>query len=421
MKNLFFFTFVLINYLGFTQSPSTDPLYDTVWVDNFDSTALKTHKWQVHYDWGTFNNIDTVRCWINNELFYLSSINFNPLDTHNRRIDNGTCKLIARHEFNMGTVWTYPSPCNSPACAGQQYCLNPSDSSNSACFKPVQIPFRYSSAMLYSKVDFKYGYFETRFRFPAWVSSIANAFHPSFWMYNASSSVPWSEIDIFEIYGTTGRVTNAIHVDATVDNNAACTDDATLPSSNERIINLSQWHKIGCNWTPDSIVFYLDDTILRRNNVFYDDTNKYLLPMPLIIDNPVNLWFGCLGVDSLNAQFPFTMEIDYIKAWQPKLACDTSKIYCNINANTFKSKVYKNLTIGGGGCSTVFNNGKSSAIANDFVLLQEGFEVGSNMDMVIGIEPCWNGMRLIQRTNINPIMPPKNFSDIYMKNHGPND
>jgi len=77
-------------------------------------------------------------------------------------------------------------------------------------------------------------------------------------------------------------------------------------------------------------------------------------------------------------------------------------------ATTFTDKVCKNLTIGGSGCSAVFNNGKASAVATDYVLLNEGFEIGNNMEMLINVEPCWEGQTL-QKMATPPNPPPVDF------------
>ncbi|HEY1038837.1 MAG TPA: hypothetical protein VGF30_05490, partial [Bacteroidia bacterium] len=169
--------------------------------------------------------------------------------------------------------------------------------------------------------------------------------------------------------------------------------------------NLSQWHTVGCNWTPDSISFYLDGNFQRRTLNEYD-TNKYLIPMPLIVDLGIEATNFCTKMDSLSVM-PI-WEVDYIKAWQPKLACDSAKSYCNISASTFNSKIYKNLTIGGNGCTASFNNGAASALGTEYVELKEGVEIGSNMNMLIDVWPCWSGQTL-QKTPEHPNPPPNDF------------
>jgi hypothetical protein len=349
-------------------------------------------------------------------------LNFNPFDTHNRKIDignNGTCQLIARKENKQMTVWRYYN-CDSTECNGKT-CYYNSDSSAHFCMDSDTLNFKYTSAMLQSKTNFKYGYFEMRVRFPDWYSSPYNAFHPAFWMYSATPTVPWSEIDIFEIHARTGIITDCIHVDASIDTIKYSSLDPIPTPPGEPFLNLSEWHTFGCLWTPDSIVFTIDQNWRRKNSVNYADTMMYLQAMPIIVENTVNDFLSCIAVDSTNALFPFVMELDYIKAWQPKMACDTNKTYCNVTQATFNSKLYKTLTIGGSGCSATFNNSKASAVATDYVLLQEGFEIGNNMDMLIDVKPCWSGQTIFNSTITSPTPPPADFYETYKKVHYPTE
>ncbi|MDP2386906.1 MAG: glycoside hydrolase family 16 protein [Bacteroidota bacterium] len=391
------------------QLPKYNPLYDSVFIENFNGSVLDTAKWKTSYDWGNFFNSDTIGCMVSGSrvIHDLACLDYDAFDTTNRVISNGTCKMILRKENVQGIIPLFYN-CDSTECNGRT-CYYNSDSTVHFCMSSDTLNFKYTNTMLQSKAEFKYGYFEIRFRFPGWTSSAYNGYSPTFWLWNATTPNPWSEIDIYEIYGTNGKFTNCIHVDATVDGIKEGTVDPIPTPPGEPFISLNQWHTASVNWTPDSIGFYLDDTFIRAS---VNDTNQYLQPMAMFIENTIPLFFSCSGVDSTNTTFPITYEIDYVKAWQPKLVCDSNKVYCNTTQSTFNSKHYQSLTLGGSGCSATFNNGINTAKGVDYVLLQEGFEVGSNMSMLISTEPCWNGQVMQQSTINTPIPSPTNLKQV---------
>jgi hypothetical protein len=379
-------------------TPATDPLYDVVFYDDFNSPILDTSKWATNHTWGQAWGSDTLSCWSNHALFHMASIDPDPFDTSNRTISGGFCDLIAKNVAETKDIWSFP-PCSGPPCNGVG-CLYNEDSTQSSCMVVDHLTYKYSSAMLRSKKNFKYGYFEMRFRFPLWSQDVRRACHPSFWLYSADPTITWSEIDVFEIKGDSGYITNTIHVDDTTTNNThsvdSYPDDIYAPGGNK--INMALFNRIGCWWTPESISFYKNDTLIRTSN---RDTNQYLLSMPILIENTINQFFSCLAVDS---NFLPKFEIDWVKVWQPELACDSDKVYTNITQATFNSKLYKSLTIAGTGYSATFNNGTVTAEGSDYVLLQEGFEAGSNMEMLINTEPCWSGMKM-EKGREGPIPP----------------
>jgi hypothetical protein len=144
------------------------------------------------------------------------------------------------------------------------------------------------------------------------------------------------------------------------------------------------------------------------------DTNQYLIEMPMIIENYISGPNFCINVDN-STNFPITYEIDYVKVYQPKMACDTNKTYCNVSASTFNSKLYKTLTIGGSGCTATFNNGTATAEATDYVLLDDGFEVGTNMTMLINVEECWTDLKYIPNA-VGPSAPPPYLEARFLNN-----
>ncbi|HEY1040057.1 MAG TPA: family 16 glycosylhydrolase [Bacteroidia bacterium] len=391
---------------GHSQLPYTNPVYDSVFIENFSTGPyMDTSKWNCYYTWGAgnFYSSDTVTGWcgiIQDQV----NISVHPFETKNRIIDSGTCKLIALNDTTIGWRWKwYDYPSTECSMLG----LSPEGwMPSNKCLQKDLVPYKYSSGMLLSKEKIKFGYIEMRYRIPGWTPNPHNGYSVNFWMY-ANDPTPHSELDIFEVDGRQGRFTNNVHVDAGWDSIKGISDDP-IPVSLQQNVDLSQWHTTACNWTPDSISFYLDGVFQRRTLNQYD-TNQYLLPMPIIVDLGLEATNFCTTVDSLT-DFP-TWEIDYIKVWQPKLACDTAKSYCNITASAFNSKIYKNLSIGGSGCTANFNNGKISALGTEYVLLQEGVEIGNNMETLIDVWTCWEGQSF-EKMSEHPNPPPVNFTKL---------
>jgi beta-glucanase (GH16 family) len=391
-------------FRSYGQLPPSNPMFDSVFVDNFNGSTLDTSKWLPFYGWGgggaNFYDTDTITGWCG----LLQDCANIKRDANNRTISGGVCKLITKKENTSAETWHfYPYP--STECTS--YGLGPvpwGDPSDQHCLKIDTVNFKYTNAVLTSRAKFKYGYFEMSFRIFNWSSSTYNGFSPTFWLFNnRHDTMPWSEIDIFEIDGTSGKYTVNVHVDAKADGSLHSADDYITPG-NEPLPDLSSFHKAGMYWSPDSISFYLDnDRIYKSINP--NDTNNYLIEMPMIIENVVSALNFCRNVDYTNTTFPIQYEIEYVKVYQPKLACDSNKIYCNTSASTFNSKLYKTLVIGGSGCSALFNNGTATAEATDYVLLDEGFEIGTNMTMLITTENCWSDIKYIPTSPSTPSVP----------------
>jgi hypothetical protein len=382
------------------QIPKNDPLFDTVFVDTFDGSTLKTNKWQPMYQWGQFWRDNKVPAgeWCGGTD--VAGMYFNASDTNNRKISGSTCKMIGRKENKKLERWYWTAPNNT--------------------WVIDSIWFKYTNAMLWSKASFKFGYFETRFRMPNYTPDVYNRFSPTFWLWYSSPQTPWSEIDIFEIDGTqsVSNFTNNIHIDTSgVD---SLVWNFPMPTPQIPTINLANWHTAAINWTPNYIDFYLDSTLVRR---VQNDSLNQLIEMPMILENGVPATNFCSGpIDTVNTDFPVSYEIDYVKVWQPKCECTNNKNYCNVSESTFVSKIYMSLTIGGSGCSATFNNSSNITVeANDYVLLQEGFQVGNNINMIIDVQPyCSDSMKYSPNRIFNPSPTPGNFSEYYEATHSPN-
>lgn len=93
---------------------------------------------------------------------------------------------------------------------------------------------------------------------------------------------------------------------------------------------------------------------------------------------------------------PFYYDIDYIKVFQQKQDCNSLSLL-NTNSSSYQSKVYQSVTLGGTGGSAFFNTGITHISGENFVLLNEGFEVGNITEVIIDNKKCLTGQSVHQK------------------------
>jgi beta-glucanase (GH16 family) len=422
MKNLLFicliFTSMFSKYKAQTNY-TTDPLYDLVFVDEFDSLGLNTQKWNTGWPWGTnlFNtNLNYGSCAgsSNFPLGYIDVAFMKPsaLDTINRKFDTtgtGYMRLIHKREDYNGYVFAYDVNGNFTGS--------------------TPTPFKFTAAMAMSKLKFKYGYIEMRYRLknvPALSASYPNgtnnAYGPNLWLWNSDSTCSYSELDIFEQNGVDWRLGSNIHLKKSPnkDNNgnliappSGIASDTVFfhASSNATLgspaavygavppsvpLNNGVWHIATCEWTDEYTKFTFDGQpgkkIYRSDSIRVDQ----LTNMPLIIDCYTPAFQYCIPYDSLKTDMPFYYDIDYIKVYQQKQDCNPLSLLTT-NSTSYQSKVYQNVTLGGIGGNALFSSGNTHITGQDYVLLDEGFEVGNNTEVLIDNKKCLSGQSVLQK------------------------
>lgn len=389
---------LLFNLKVFAQLPPDDPAWDLVFSDDFNGSSLDTSKWNQIPEWNQGINIANNNCLGDYEKAYIKwygdNSNHSVLDTTNTKISGSTCKLYTRKEEYIGEAWEY----------------NP--------FRAFDTTYQYTTGMLYSKYKFKYGYFEIKFKLPDTVSAplTYQGFGPNFFLYGGSDTVGdtyWSEIDIFEInaYNQSRDHDNYYSTNVHYQADSGSTK-ISFTGQHGNVINSNQWHVAACNWTPDSIEFFLDGVKLRQYNA--EGRADSLVAMPIFIDiNSPSSGF-CSNFDTAYTVFPYTYEIDYVKVYQKKMTCDTSKSYCDVTSSGYISKVYQDLTIGGVNCDANISSLNNSSLAKDYILLQEGFMIDNSSNIYINTAPCVDQISnrfLFSPIYIDPTQPPTSFID----------
>ncbi|HWY10894.1 MAG TPA: family 16 glycosylhydrolase [Bacteroidia bacterium] len=416
----FLFALFLINiYTGKAQSPNTDSLFNTVFVDQFDS--MKISNWNAIYPWGSFfnSNISTsinspttgsLCVGATNFPSALAGPNGNLNDTNNFKFRNVSgvsyLSLTGQKESTPKAmqIWKTWYSCSGATCTPHAKCTLPCW--GCGCVHDSIEYFKYTNAMLGSKKIVKYGYIEIKFRIPELnnPSFTYNSYYsgaPTFWMLGNSISQPYSELDIYEIDASNCLFTNNWHVytGGVGGHNNNPYPNPTGPVHN---INVGQWHTAGVNWTPKYLDYYLDDNLVRRQD---QDSVALLDSMYIYIENYIPNVLGCVGIDTVNTPFPMHYDLDYVKIWQPKIDCGNDKVYTNVTQSSYAAKLYKSLIIGGTGYSATFTNGFTHFASNNGIELDEGFEVSSSGTALLEVLPCFTGMTTAYKPPVNAKAP----------------
>lgn len=172
--------------------------------------------------------------------------------------------------------------------------------------------YNYTSALLKSKIDWRYGRFEARIKLPQ-----TNGFVPAFWMLPSENSYGWwpksGEIDIME--QPSNEVSNIYGTIHTQDYNSftgsgPVGDVTVIPDAQ------TEFHLYAIEWTPTQIDFYVDS----QNYFSFSNNNAGSATYPF--DKPFNIILnlavggGWVGNPNLTTVFPAIMEVDYVRVYQ---------------------------------------------------------------------------------------------------------
>ena len=185
--------------------------------------------------------------------------------------------------------------------------LNTADAS----FALNRQPFVSGVITSYDSFRFKYGRVEMRARMPA-----GKGFWSAFWLLNAyyhDAEPEDPEIDIIEAIGDrTTTANSAYHTQRDSDGNGV-TDTTDSNEFRSQIEDFSaDFHRSAVEWTPDAIVFSVDDVItgeVRGERVSQEQ-------MYLILNLAVGGSFP--GPPDDSTVFPGSFDIDYVRVFQKR-------------------------------------------------------------------------------------------------------
>ena len=260
------FTVTNASYDGPVQRPANARL---VWRDEFNGKSLDTSQW-------VYDTARNKEGWHNNEKQYYSANR-----PENLRVRNGVLTIEARKE----TL----DPKRFPDWGGQQY----------------------TSARIFTKTGWTYGYYEIRARMPC-----SRGTWPAIWMLPVDLK-EWpddGEIDIMEHVGAEPHLIYAT-LHSKLFNHVIKTQ-----RSAQRMVptNCSAFHTYQLDWRPEVILIGVDGKgILRVRNDQPGGKGAWPFntPFKMILNFAMGGdWAGAKGMD--DAALPKTFEVDYVRVWQ---------------------------------------------------------------------------------------------------------
>ena len=162
----------------------------------------------------------------------------------------------------------------------------------------------WTSASVWTKARFKYGYFECRYRYAA-----ATGTNNSFWFV----TLPHGVDEGFEIDVNEGHYPSEINTNIHDYEKVFYKDGKKSHKVNAKAFNLGrsvdlskEFHVYGFLWTADELVFYFDGKEIRRvrNEVCHSEC-------ALLLSEAILKWAGPVG-DAIDGTF---MEVDYVRAY----------------------------------------------------------------------------------------------------------
>lgn len=260
------FTVTNASYDGPVQRPANARL---VWRDEFNGKSLDTSQW-------VYDTARNKEGWHNNEKQYYSAGR-----RENLRVENGVLMIEARKE----TL----DPKRFPDWGGQHY----------------------TSARIFTKTGWTYGYYQIRARMPC-----SRGTWPAIWMLPVDLK-EWpddGEIDIMEHVGAEPHLIYAT-LHSKLFNHVIKTQ-----RSAQRMVptNCSAFHTYQLDWRPDVILIGVDGKgILRVRNDQPGGKGAWPFntPFKMILNFAMGGdWAGAKGMD--DAALPKTFEVDYVRVWQ---------------------------------------------------------------------------------------------------------
>ena len=323
--------------------------FNLIFEDNFDSTKLNKNKWQTYFPWGRALKNSNSGTGFTREY----------MKDENVKIKEGFLYLQTKIDSGFSDVYNIPG------------------------YDPSWMPphnniyFKYSSGMIFSKVNFTAGKFELRAKIP-----FIDGTWPAFWLYGDCAQ----EIDVFEF------INSSINSDANIDsknmimtyhkeNNCA---NATLgkcesPFTYKNPKNLSDdFHIYSVEWDESKILWKLDEKIVREVYRYWEISKPLPLGPAIGFANPIkssdskkilnaNTSFNLFpeegnkmsvilstGVAFDRGLYPKEMVIDYVKIYEPikNTLIDSVKIE---NINIFPNPTNGKFTIDATNSTKILN------------------------------------------------------------------
>ena len=162
----------------------------------------------------------------------------------------------------------------------------------------------WTSASVWTKKKFKYGYFECRYRYAA-----ATGTNNSFWFV----TFPHGVDEGFEIDVNEGHYPSKINTNIHEYDKVSFKDGKKKHKTSSKALDLGrsfdlskEFHVYGFLWTADELVFYFDGKEIRRVN-----NEACHSECPIFLSEAIIKWAGPV-TDAIEGTF---MEVDYVRAY----------------------------------------------------------------------------------------------------------
>jgi beta-glucanase (GH16 family) len=214
--------------------------------------------------------------------------------------------------------------------------------------------YNYTSALLKTKTNWRYGRIEARINLPS-----TNGFVPAFWMLPAENSYGWwpksGEIDIME--QPSNEVSN---IYGTIHSEAYNSFTGTGPVGGITVVPNAQtdFHVYAVEWTPDQIDFYVDAQNYFSFSNDYGGSATWPFDKPFYIILNLAVGGGWVGNPDSTTVLPAIMEVDWVRVYQyfddiavkgsdfiPYFAQDVSYSVADINNASYSWEIPGNAQI----------------------------------------------------------------------------
>jgi len=255
--------------------------YQLIGGDEFNNKKLNDSLWRNSYPWG--RNLYCGK----EQQYYTDGDNINLVD--------GNLILEVKKEIINAKAVGYEPDDKELICEGRNMGKN-------------LRTFNYSSGMIFSKQQYKYGFYEIRFRV-----SEGKGLWPAFWLYAGHEN---DEIDIFELKG---EKNNMLHVDVHCPSgckNYKTTLGLLKKNWGDYIPCSENWEDnfnvVAIEWTREYVKWYLNGQGIAYWRGTYDHPMNVIANVAIAHDDgPFSP-----GPDA-TTEFPAKFEIDYIRIWAP--------------------------------------------------------------------------------------------------------
>jgi hypothetical protein len=281
-KSLVLFCSVFFQYFSYAQDTLLIALYPGGIAkgkpslnDEFEAAQLNASRWYGYYPWGGLS---------------LDSKTYTDPTMCSQYGGRLILSVDTAHEFRSFPGWMIPEAYKS----------------TEAYMKDERIEINRHSSAIWSKEQFKYGYFECRCILPT-----GKGYWPAFWLYGGN---PNEEIDIMEAKGERSK---SYHV------------DVHCPNRCDRVVRFGifdkpfghwvktnnsingNWMTFSGLWTPKGVLFYANGELMATHVADFNTSMNLIANFSLAMDKgPFSP-----GPDK-KTSFPATFTLDYIRAWQ---------------------------------------------------------------------------------------------------------